>query len=131
MVEVVSEGTFLAGSGEMCTATRDFDWAATPVGPIAAWSNSLRNVVNLVVNSRHPMFLFWGPDLVQFYNDAYRPSLGQDRHPAALGASGREFWSEIWPTIGPQIEAVMDRGESTWNQDHLVPIFRNGRTEEV
>ena len=123
-------GPFLPGTDEMRTAIGTFDWAATPVGPIDGWSNSLRNIVNLIVNSRHPMFLWWGPQLVQFYNDAYRRSLG-DRHPAAFGAFGREFWSEIWPTIGPQIEGVMERGESTWHEDHLVPIFRNGRMEEV
>ncbi|MGE3267268.1 MAG: ATP-binding protein [Chloroflexota bacterium] len=77
------------------------------------------------------MFLWWGAELVQFYNDGYRPSLGVDRHPQALGARGREFWAEIWPAIGPQIEAVMGQGESTWNIDHLVPIARNHRIEEV
>jgi signal transduction histidine kinase/CheY-like chemotaxis protein len=125
------EGPPVPGTDEMRAATRAFDWSRTPLGPISRWSNSLRNIVHLVVNSRHPMFLWWGPDLVQLYNDAYRPSLGADRHPAALGARGREFWVEIWPIIGPQIEAVMQRGESTWNEDHLVPIFRNGRLEEV
>lgn len=115
----------------MRAAIRAFDWEHTPLGPISAWSNSLRNVVNLVVTSRHPMFLWWGPELIQFYNDAYRPSLGVERDLAALGARGSEFWAEIWPVIGPQIEAVMERGESTWNEEHLVPITRNGRVEEV
>ena len=77
------------------------------------------------------MFLWWGRDLIQFYNDGYRPSLGDDRHPSALGARGREFWAEIWPTIGPEVDGVMTRGLSTWHHDHLVPIFRNGRLEEV
>jgi signal transduction histidine kinase len=78
------------------------------------------------------MFLFWGPDLIQFYNDAYRPSLGDGgRHPAALGMRGAEFWTEIWDIIGPQIEQVMGGGEATWHEDHLVPILRNGRIEEV
>lgn len=110
---------------------RAFDWAATPVGPSGRWSNSLRNIVSLVLSTRHPMFLWWGPELVQFYNDAYRQSLGTDRHPGALGACGREFWAEIWPAIGPQIDGVMARGESTWHEEHLVPITRNGRVEEV
>jgi signal transduction histidine kinase/ActR/RegA family two-component response regulator len=123
--------TFLAGGGEMGVRTRAFDWARTPVGPPERWPTSLSAIVSALLSSRHPMFLWWGPDLVQFYNDGYRPSLGADRHPDALGARGREFWAEIWPAIGPQIEAVMTRGESTWNEDHLVPIFRNGRLEEV
>ena len=110
---------------------RGFDWTSTPVGAAAAWPQSLRIAVGMLLSSRHPMFLWWGPELVQFYNDGYRPSLGADRHPAALGASGREFWREIWPAIGPDIDAVMARGESSWYEDRLVPIFRNGRLEEV
>jgi signal transduction histidine kinase len=78
------------------------------------------------------MFLFWGPDLVQFYNDAYRPSLAEGgRHPRALGMRGAEFWTEIWDIIGPQIAQVLAGGEATWHEDHLVPIERNGRIEEV
>ncbi|MEO6238647.1 MAG: PAS domain-containing protein [Vicinamibacterales bacterium] len=131
MAEPLHGSPYLTGSGAMASAIRAFDWEHTPLGPISAWSNSLRNVVNLVVTSRHPMFLWWGPELIQFYNDAYRPSLGVERNLVALGARGAEFWAEIWPIIGPQIEAVMQRGEATWNEEHLVPITRNGRVEEV
>ena len=77
------------------------------------------------------MFLWWGPNLIQFYNDGYRPSIRADKHPAAVGQCGRECWPEIWPIIGPQIEAVMSRGESTWNTNQLVPINRNEKLEEV
>ncbi|MCC7369355.1 MAG: PAS domain-containing protein [Chloroflexi bacterium] len=124
-------GNLPASRGEMAERTRAFDWDRTPVGPPRFWPRSLRTVLNLMLSSQHPMFLWWGPELVQFYNDGYRPSLGDDRHPNALGASGRTFWSEIWPAIGPQIEAVMERGDSTWNVDHFVPISRNHRVEEV
>ena len=48
------------------------------------------------------MFLWCGPELVQFYNDAYIPSFGQGKHPAAMGQRGRDCWPEIWPIIGPQ-----------------------------
>ncbi len=122
---------FVVGGGEMGARIRDFDWEGTPVGPPERWSKSLRTILGALLASRHPMFLWWGPDLVQFYNDGYRPSLGTDGHPTALGARGREFWAGIWPAIGPQIEGVMTRGESTWNEDHFVPISRNGRIEEV
>jgi signal transduction histidine kinase/DNA-binding response OmpR family regulator len=131
MLEPLTIETFIVGGGEMGARIRDFNWAGTPVGPPERWPTSLRAVLGVLLSARHPMFLWWGPDLVQFYNDGYRPSLGDDRHPVALGARGREFWAEIWPAIGPQIEAVMTRGESTWNEDHLVPISRNGRIEEV
>ena len=78
------------------------------------------------------MFLWWGPELVQIFNDGYLPSFGGGgRDVAALGARGREHWAEIWDVIGPQIEGVMTRGEATWHEDHLVPITRNGRVEDV
>jgi len=77
------------------------------------------------------MFLWWGPDLIQFYNDAYLPSFGLGKHPRAMGQPGRDCWREIWPIIGPQIDDVMERGIGSWNEDALVPILRNGRNEEV
>jgi signal transduction histidine kinase len=110
---------------------RAFDWAATPVGPVAAWPRSLRALVRLLLDSRQPMFLWWGPALTQFYNDGYRPSLGEDRHPAALGAAGRAFWADAWPIIGPEIDGILAGGPATWHEDHLVPIRRNGRMEDV
>ena len=121
-----------AGPGEMRALCRDFDWASTPLGPVASWSHSLRTTVDIVLACRNPMFLWWGPELVQIYNDAYRPSLGAGgRHPRALGVRGPEFWTEIWDTIGPQIEQVMSGGGATWHEDQYLPILRNGRLEDV
>lgn len=78
------------------------------------------------------MFLWWGPELVQIHNDAYRPSLGLgERSVRALGAKGREFWTDIWHAIGPQIDQVMSTGEATWHEDQYLPIERNGRLEDV
>jgi len=121
-----------AGAGEMRARCRDLDWASTPLGPVSSWSQSLRTIVSMLLASRQPMFLFWGPDLVQIYNDGYRPSLGQGgREGHALGAKGREFWTDIWDTIGPQIDQVMAGGEATWFEDQLLPIERNVRLEDV
>ena len=121
-----------AGPGEMRALCRAFDWSATPLGPVEGWSHSLRTTAAIVLASRNPMFLWWGPELIQIYNDAYRPSFGRSgRHPRALGMPGRECWTDIWEIIGPQIEGVMTRGESTWQEDAFVPIERNGRLEDV
>jgi PAS domain S-box-containing protein len=124
------------GPGEMRALCRAFDWASTSLGPPADWPVSLRTLVGIVLGSRNPMFLFWGPDLIQFYNDAYRPSLGgagspESRHPRALGMRGRDFWTDIWDAIGPQIEQVMTTGEATWHQDQYLPIERDGRLDDV
>jgi signal transduction histidine kinase len=127
-----SENVLFPGPGEMAARCRAFDWASTPLGPTPGWSRSLRTIVSTMMESRHPMFLWWGADLVQIFNDGYLPSFGNTgRDVTALGARGREHWAEIWPVIGPQIEQVMTTGEATWHEDHLVPIERNGRLEDV
>jgi two-component sensor histidine kinase/PAS domain-containing protein len=122
---------FLRGGGELGALIRAHDWAATPLGPPETWSQPLKTAVRLLLSTGHPMFLWWGPDLIQFYNDAYRRSIGPERHPGAVGQRGRDCWQEIWPIIGPQIEQVMAGGEPTWHENALVPITRNGRLEEV
>src|ERR1700722_2966100 len=119
------------GEGEMADLIRGFDWNRSPLGPMEAWSDTLVTTVNMLLGSRHPMFLWWGPELIQFYNDGYRPSIRADKHPSAVGQRGVECWPEIWSFIFPQIDAVMARGESTWNTNQLVPINRNGKLEEV
>jgi signal transduction histidine kinase len=127
-----SAPTSFGFSGEMPARVRAFDWASTSLGAVGAWSLSLRALVSTILGSRHPMFLWWGPDLIQIYNDAYRPSFGEGhRHPLALGAKGRDFWTDIWHIIGPEIDQVLATGVATWHEDQLVPIERNGRMENV
>ena len=122
---------FLAGGGEMGALTRAYDWSATPLGKPETWPQSLRTALRILLNTNHPMFIWWGPELIQFYNDAYRQTLGPERHPSALGQGGRECWAEIWDIIGPQIEQVMSGGGATWNENQLVPVTRHGRLEQV
>ena len=78
------------------------------------------------------MFLWWGEELIQFYNDAYRPSLGnKGKHPKALGQKAVDSWPEIWDIIYPLIHQVLTTGKATWSKDQLVPIYRNGSIEDV
>jgi PAS domain S-box-containing protein len=130
-ISVPSSADFLAGGGEMGALMRSYDWSLTPLGRPANWPQSLRTAVRLVLNTNHPMFIWWGPDLIQFYNDAYRQTMGPERHPHALGQGGRECWAEIWHIIGPQIDQVMDGGGATWHENQLVPVTRYGRLEQV
>lgn len=122
---------FLAGGGEMGALMRAHDWAATPLGPPEQWPQSLRTAVRILLNTNHPMFIWWGPELIQIYNDGYSRTMGPERHPAALGQRGRECWEEIWDIIGPQIEQVMSGGGATWHENQLVPVTRHGRREQV
>jgi PAS domain S-box-containing protein len=123
---------FLQGGGEMGELTRQYDWAGTIVGSPGEWPQSLKTTVSNLLRSKFPMFLWWGEDMIQFYNDAYRPSMGNEgKHPSALGAKGPETWPEIWPIISPLMRQVQTTGEATWMENQLVPIYRNGKIEDV
>lgn len=123
---------YLKGGGEMGQLTRAYNWTKTPLGNPDTWSHSLLTTVSIILRSKFPMFLWWGNELTQFYNDAYRPSMGNNgKHPKALGQEGAECWPEIWPVIKPLIDQVMAGGESTWSENQLIPIYRNNRLEDV
>ncbi|HEX6320675.1 MAG TPA: ATP-binding protein [Burkholderiales bacterium] len=121
---------FLAGGGEMGALMRAKDWSQTALGTADTWPQSLRTAVSILLNSRYPMFVFWGPQLVKIYNDGYRPITG-DKHPWALGRPGREVWPEIWDAIGPMVERVVRHGEATWSDDLQLFMRRRGFPEEV
>ncbi len=131
-IDSVEQYPFLSGGGEMGTLIRSRDWSATSLGAPDSWPQCLRTTLNIILNSKFPMFLWWGPDLICFYNDAYRPSLGQNgKHPGILGIRASEAWAEIWDIIKPLIDQVLAGGVSTWSEDQLIPIFRNGKIENV
>src|SRR6478736_8745839 len=93
---------FLNGGGEAAELIASIDWSQTSLSAIENWPQSLNTTLSIILNSKFPMFLFWGPDLICFYNDAYSHSLGTDgKHPAALGMKGEWVWSEAWPYIKP------------------------------
>ena len=119
------------GDGVSARTARAVNWGETSLGSPAGWPIELTTTLAIIFGTRQPMFLFWGQDLVQFYNDAYLPSFGIGKHPQAMGQVGASCWQEIWPIISPQIDDVMKHGTASWNEDALVPIFRNGRIEEV
>jgi PAS domain S-box-containing protein len=127
----LTSADFLAGGGEMGALTRAYDWSASPLGKPETWPQSLRTAVRILLNTNHPMFIWWGEGLIQFYNDAYRQTMGPERHPSALGQGGRKCWAEIWDMIGPQIEQVMRGGGATWHENQFVPVTRHGRLEQV
>ena len=123
---------FLSKGGEMGALTRAKDWSKTIVGSVETWPQSLRTTLGLLLNSKFPMFLFWGPEHICFYNDAYRPSLGNEgKHPSILGQRGVDAWPEIWDFIKPLIDQVLIEGEATWHENQFLPIYRNGKMEDV
>ena len=117
--------------GEMHWLVDKFDWASTPLGRRDRWAPALKAIVGMVLCSNHPMLLWWGPKLIQIYNDAYRQTMGPERHPGALGQAGENCWQEIWPIIGPQILSIRAGGPATFHEDTLVPLTRHGTREDI
>src|SRR4051812_8611408 len=108
---------------------RSLDWTQTAVGPADGWPQSLRTALSILLETGFPMYIAWGPDFTQYYNDGYRPILGSTKHPSALGASTRETFAEIWDIIGPMFAGVMS-GTPTTVVDFMLPLDRHGFAEE-
>jgi PAS domain S-box-containing protein len=117
------------GGGEMGALMRSIDWSRTAVGPASTWPQSLRTALSILLETGFPMYIAWGREFTQFYNDGYRPILGSTKHPAAMGLSTRVTFAEIWDIIGPMFEGVM-RGTATTLVDFLLPLDRHGFVEE-
>ena len=118
---------FLAEGGAMGARVRAHDWSGSPLGRPERWAPCLRATLSLILGSRFPMFVAFGPDLVFLYNDAYAEILG-DKHPAALGARFRDVWPEIWPEIGPLIDRAL-AGAATWSENMPLTMNRHGYDE--
>jgi signal transduction histidine kinase len=117
------------GNGEMYARCRAFDWAATPVGAVDAWPASLCTALGIVLASPQPMWIGWGHDLLQIFNDGYLPF--SDRNPASLGRPARETWADIWHLIGPDLDGVRDGGPAVYDQDRPIPFRRRGDIEQT
>ncbi len=123
---------FLSAGGEMGKLIREKDWSKTELGDSRDWPQSLKTTLSIILNSKFPKFIFWGDHLRCFYNDAYRPSLGEDgRHPRILGEKGAIAWPEIWDLVKPMMDGVLQTGEATWSEDAPISFMRNGRMEEM
>ncbi len=120
---------FLAGGGELGAAIRAFDWAASPLGPPHGWPRTLKTCLSIMLASRQPIWVWWGPELINFYNDAYLSIIG-GKHPHALGQPARKVWAEIWHQIQDRIDAAM-RGEASYSEAELLVMHRNGYPEET
>ncbi len=120
----------LLAAGEMGELVRSLDWSATPLGAPENWSPALRTIVRILLANRFPQLLWWGPEYISIYNDAYRPILGR-KHPWGLGRPVRDCWSEIWDILKPLIDTPFKGGPSTWSEDIELQINRAGFIEET
>ena len=118
------------GDSEMARRISALDWSKTPLGPAETWSPALRMMTRFLLANRFPLLLWWGPQYVSIYNDAYWPVLGT-KHPWALGQPVSECWKEIWHILQPLIDTPFRGGPATWNDDILLEINRHGFVEET
>lgn len=121
--------TFLSGGGEMGDLIRAKDWSKTSLGHTDDWPQGLRTMVSVMLDNPFGMYIAWGNDYIQLYNDGYRPILGSTKHPQALGISTRETFAEIWHIIEPMFDGVM-KGKAVGFSDFMLPLNRNGFIEE-
>jgi anti-sigma regulatory factor (Ser/Thr protein kinase) len=110
-------GDIFAAGGETGRLMRSINWAATPLGPIKDWPQSLCTAVSICLSCPSPLLIWWGPELAMLYNDACRPILGPAKHPHAMAARGADVWPESWDVIGPKLQAVLERGEAAPTED--------------
>jgi two-component system sensor histidine kinase VicK len=120
---------FLNGGGEMGQMIRSINWAEHILGNTNNWHPALKHTVSMMLMANFPILICWGNDYTQLYNDAFRPILGQTKHPQAMGISARETFAEIWDTIGPMFANVMN-GQTIGFPNFMVPLNRNGYLEE-
>ncbi|MFC0780431.1 PAS domain S-box protein [Flavobacterium sp. HJSW_4] len=123
------EHYFFSQEGEMGNLIRSADWSKTPLGDPKNWPQSLKTMTAMMLGNPFGMYIAWGENYTQLYNDAFRPILGASKHPKALGISSRETFSEIWDTIGPMFSDVM-KGNAVSFPDFKVQLDRNGYTED-
>jgi hypothetical protein len=126
----VSNDLLLGAAGTFRQSYEEVDWSATPVGPLSSWSPALRNAVDLALHTQFPVALFWGPEFVLIYNEAFVPLIA-DKHPTALGRRAYDVFPEAWETIGPMMQTVLAGEGSTWVEDESVPVERHGLSEEA
>jgi PAS domain S-box-containing protein len=122
-------GVRIVGDSEMARHVRTFDWAATPLGAMETWSETLLSYVNLLLCSPLPATLSWGEELTFLYNDAAIPTLGE-RHPHALGHSYRTVFADAWHLVGQDMEDCFLRGGTPVRRNVNVPLLRNGVVDD-
>ena len=122
--------SLFSGGGEVGFLLSRIDWSKSPLGSVSGWSPALRTMVGMVLKNRSPLVLWWGPSLVQIYNDAFRP-IPASKHPRAVAQPATECWSEIWNVVGPMIEAPLCGGPATGSDDLMLLVNRKGFIEET
>lgn len=120
---------FLRGGAEVGAIARAVNWSGTPLGSPELWHPNLKAAVSMMLHNKFAMYIAWGKDFTQLYNDAYRPILGSTKHPHAMGSAAEKTFPERWHVIKPLFEKAMS-GQSVGSEDWMQPLDRNGFLED-
>lgn len=119
------------GESQMAQMVRSTDWSKTSLGPLESWSSSLKTAITICLDSHFPMYVWWGEDSINIYNDAYIALAGKQKHPQFFGKPAKEMWSEIWPLLEGFKTEVFSTGKAILHEDLQMPLEREGVTEEA
>lgn len=116
--------------GDIATLIRQLDTQTSALGPFSAWPPHLQSTMRLLLPAEAQIVIFWGPDYIALYNDAYAPTIG-NKHPGAFGRPARENWAELWDDLEPLLKSVRDTGETIVAKDRPFYIERHDYPETV
>jgi signal transduction histidine kinase len=125
-----SETAIFSTGSRIGALLREFDWSRSPLGNPQNWAAELKTTLSMLLRAEAQIVLFWGPEFVALYNDAYAPTIG-DKHPRALGRPAKESWSELWDDLEPLLRSVRDTGRTFSSKDRPFYIERHGFGETV
>lgn len=116
--------------GEVEGLLGSLDFSSSPLGSVENWSDTLKSLMATVLPVKAQIVIFWGPEYVALYNDAYAPSIGR-KHPQALGRPAVENWHELWSDLEPLLRGVRETGNTFSAEDRPFYIERFGQGETV
>ena len=120
---------FAAHDIDMALLLAQHDWSKTDLGPPEDWPKTLQTVVSLILDSKVPMWVAWGPSIEMVYNAPYSLHLG-NKHPHALGRPYPEVWKEIWQDVSVYVDTALS-GEGVYKEDFPLYIDRYGKRELI
>lgn len=118
------------GAGELGELMKRYDWARTKLGPVEGWSQALRTALRLCLGTRFCCAIYWGPEHLALYNNAFCSTIVGANHPSALAQPAAAIWPEIFDLIGPHMEKCLRTGATLGADDILFPMSRAGFVEE-
>lgn len=113
----------------------DYDWSSTAIGAACGsdmrqWPAQLREILLAFMHCPRPRIIYWGPDLIQFYNES-AVRLWRSKHPAALGNKIIDIWDQgVVDLTADLIRSSWEEGKSVHNKAVKLPLDRDGFLEE-